>query len=432
MSEQDPLAVLWRMVDADAALAGHKLRGLIAAIDARIAAQVVEIIHQPRFLALEAAWRGLDHLIAGGEADPLVKVRVLHLPRRDLDDDLSEPGAFEDSALFAKLYDDALGTVDGEPYGALIGDYEFGNHPDDLRLLAELAGIGATVLAPFIAAASPQLLGLADFRGLASAKRLPAVFSTPQYAKWRALRDDGDARYLCLALPRVLARRPYGKDGTPSGAVAIEEDALRVALQHEEHCWMSAAFVVGALLARAFAREGWWAGLSDGADGGSVEALPGPAEAVIDERSASELGTLGLLPLFHAKGADRPASIGTATVHKPKAFDRRDATANVAIAARLPCLMAASRFVQVMKVMVGAKLGDLRARDCERWLNAWIAGYASADAGADPEARAHAPLVSARIEVKEQDGSLVGSAWLRPRLEHEELTAELRWVTHLP
>ena len=88
---QDPLAVLWRMVDANPAFAGHKLRGLIAEIEARMAAQVVEIIHQARFLALEAAWRGLRHLVDEAAADRDIKVRVLHLTRRELADDLFRP-----------------------------------------------------------------------------------------------------------------------------------------------------------------------------------------------------------------------------------------------------------------------------------------------------------------------------------------------------
>lgn len=424
---EDPLAALWRMVEADPAPAGRKLRSLIAVIDARIAAQVVEIIHASRFLQLEASWRGVQHLAAASEADPLVKIRILHLAKPDLDDELSTPGAFEDSLLFAKLYDDELGTIGGEPYTVLIGDYAFANHPDDLRLLGELAGIGASVLAPVIAAASPQMLGLEDFRGLATAKRLPAVLATPQYAKWRALRDDADTRYLCLTLPRVLARLPYGKDTTPSGPIAIEEDTLRAALQHDEHCWMNGAYVAGGLLIRAFARDGWWAALS-GDDDATLR-----TEALVAAPGAEELGGLGFLPLFHANGADHPLSIGSGTVHKPKVYDRREASANAAIGARLPCLMTMSRFAQSVMVMVRENQGFERNL-WEQRLNRWIAAYAGPDAAATPEQAR--PLYSGTVKIEKlppaNGGGYAAVLFLRPRLEHEELTTELRVVTRLP
>jgi len=422
----DPLAALWRMVDANPAFAGRKLRGMIEAIDARIAAQVVEILHEPRFLALEGAWRGLHHLATAAAADPHAKIRVLHMTRRELDDDLSEPGAFEDSALFARVYDDELGTVGGEPYGALIGDYRFANRPDDLRVLAELAGIGATVLAPVVVAADPGFLGLEDYRGLAGAKRLPATFTTPQYAKWRRLRDETDARYLCLALPRVLARRPYGKDGAPSGDIPIEEDTLRAALRHEEHCWMSAAFVVGGFLVRAFARDGWWRSLAD-------DDAPGlRLEGQVGAGAASELGGLGLLPIIQDEPGGRP-SIGTQTVHKPKVFDRREASANAAIAARLPCLMTMSRVAHYVMAIAGAHPGsppgDLACR-----LDAWLAAYAGPDQPGDAEARPLYGGSSIKVEKlpAQAGGGYAAVMFLRPRLADDELTTELRIVTRLP
>lgn len=420
---QDPLAVLWRMVDANPAFAGHKLRGLIAEIEARMAAQLVEIIHQPRFLALEAAWRGARQLVDSAAVDPGVKIRVLHLTREELAEDLGEPGAFEDSRLFAKLYDDEIGTTGGEPYGALIGDYSFANHPDDLPLLAELAGIGAAVLAPVIVGADPQLLGLDDFRGLASVKRLSASFATPQYAKWRTLRDNGDTRFLCLALPRVLARLPYRKDGASSGDVPIEEDTLRAALQHQEHCWMNAAYVVGASLIGAFARDGWWRTLAD------VEAPALRAEGAVAATTAQELGQLGLLPVATGEGAARPA-IGSATVYKPKAYRDLAQTADAAIAVRLPCLMTTSRFAQYLMVMVREaeqRLGnDLWSQNLGRWLGR----YAHSDPPTIPEQ--DLPLIGAEVRVERTAGGHAAILSIRPRLADETLTAEVRIALPLP
>ena len=54
------------------------------------------------------------------------------------------------------------------------------------------------------------------------------------------------------------------------------------------------------------------------------------------------------------------------TVQKPKKYDNPDATANAAISARLPYLMATARFSHYLKIMARDKIGSFMERaDCE-------------------------------------------------------------------
>ena len=56
----------------------------IAAIDAKLSAQLNEVMHHPRFSQLEGSWRGLNYLVMNSETGTSLKLRVLNLPKRDL------------------------------------------------------------------------------------------------------------------------------------------------------------------------------------------------------------------------------------------------------------------------------------------------------------------------------------------------------------
>ena len=93
-------------------------------------------MHDPKFLKLEGSWRGLHYLVQNSETGTALKLRVLNITKRELGRDLSRAIEFDQSQLFKKIYENEFGTPGGEPYGALIGDYEWTNHPDDLEISA--------------------------------------------------------------------------------------------------------------------------------------------------------------------------------------------------------------------------------------------------------------------------------------------------------
>src|SRR5207248_210074 len=107
----------------------------IAAIDKKLSSQLNEIMHHPDFQKLEASWRGLHYLVHQSETGDSLKIRVLNVNKRDLFKDLEKAVEFDQSAMFKKVYEEEYGQLGGEPYGMLIGDYEFSRHPEDIGLL---------------------------------------------------------------------------------------------------------------------------------------------------------------------------------------------------------------------------------------------------------------------------------------------------------
>src|SRR5437660_8786630 len=135
----------------------------LAQIDKLISAQINEILHHPEFQKLEASWRGLKYLLDQSETNDMLKVKVLNVTKRELLRDLQLASEFDQSALFKKVYEEEFGVFGGAPFGALIGDYEFGHGPEDMELMEKIAQVAAAAHAPFLSAASSDLLNLDSF-----------------------------------------------------------------------------------------------------------------------------------------------------------------------------------------------------------------------------------------------------------------------------
>jgi type VI secretion system protein ImpC len=427
----------------------------ITRIDATVSQQLAAIMHSEAFQKLEGTWRGLNHLVMESETGTGLKIRLLNVSKKELFKDVDKAVEFDQSQVFKKLYENEFGTPGGEPYGALIGDYEFENHPEDIELLSKMSNVAAAAFCPFLSAASPKLFGLDTYTELAQPRDLAKIFDTPEYATWKSFRESEDARFVTLAMPRVLARLPYGANTKPVEEFDYEEvslnpDGSAKSVNHEEYCWMNASYVLGTRLTDSFAQTGFCTAIRGAEGGGKVEGLPAhifqsddgdtdlkcPTELAITDRREKELSDLGFLPLCHYKNTDYAVFFGAQSVQKPKKYDRPEATANAAISARLPYIMATSRFTHFVKVIGRDKIGSfMEAEDCQAFLDRWIHNFVSADTNPAPEQRARYPLREAKVEVKEipgAPGSYNAVLHLRPWLQMEELTASMRMVARIP
>lgn len=427
----------------------------IAAIDRQMSNQLNAIMHDPKFTKLEGSWRGLNHLVMNSETGASLKIRVLNITKRELNRDLTKAVEFDQSQLFKKIYENEFGTPGGEPYGALVGDYEWSNHPDDVDTLRLMSNIAAGAFAPFISAVGAQMFGFDDWTELSKPRDLAKIFETSEYAKWRSFRDSEDSRFVSLVMPRVIARLPYGAATKPIDEFNYEEapfDANGAALPmgHHDYCWMNAAYTMATNMTAAFAQNGFCTAIRGAEGGGKVEGLAAhvftsddgdidakcPTEIGITDRREFELSNQGFLPLCHYKNTDYAVFFGAQSCQKAKKYDRPEATANAAISARLPYLMATGRFAHFIKVMARDKIGSfMEASDVERWLNRWIMNYVNTNENAGQEMKAKFPLREAKIEVKEipgKPGSYNAVAHLRPWLQMEELTTSMRMVARIP
>jgi type VI secretion system protein ImpC len=429
--------------DADATINSR-----VAQIDHLISLQLNEILHHPAFQKLEASWRGIKYMMDQSETSSMLKIRVLNVSKKELLRDLQRAPEFDQSAMFKKVYEDEFGIFGGEPFGALIGDYEFSKHPEDIELLEKVSQVAAGAHAPFLTAAAPELLNLDSFSQLGDPRDIGKIFDSTEFAKWKSFRASEDSRYVGLTMPRVLMRLPYGKDTKPVDDFNYEEGVDGT--DHSKYLWGNAAYALGARLTTAFAQYGWCASIRGVEGGGLVEGLPThtfrtdegdvalkcPTEVAITDRREKELADQGLIPLVHCKGTDYAAFFSVQSSNKPKKFDKAAANANARLSAQLPYILAVSRFAHYMKSIMRDKIGGFMSRgQCQTFLTQWIMQYVTDDDQASAATKAKFPLREAKIEVSEipgKPGAYRAIAFLRPHFQLDELTVSLRLVAELP
>ena len=427
------------------------IEGLIAQLDTKLTEQINLIMHAPEFQALEGAWRGLHYLVNNTETDTSLKIRVMNISKNDLSKTLKKfkGTAWDQSPIFKKMYEEEFGQFGGEPFGTIVADYYFDNSAPDVELLSNMAKIAAAAHAPFIAAANPTVMLMDSWGELANPRDLSKIFQTPEHAAWRSFRESEDARYVGLAMPRFLARQPYGAKTDPVEEFDFEEDTS--APNSKGYTWSNAAYAMAVNINRSFKEYGWCSRIRGIESGGAVEGLPVhsfptddggvamqcPTEIAISDRREAELAANGFMPLVHKKNTDFAAFIGAQSLHQPAVYDDPDATANANLAARLPYLFATCRFAHYLKCIVRDKIGSFAERaDMERWLTKWIMQYVDGDPANSSEAtKARKPLAAAEVILEEVEGNpgyYTSKFFLRPHYQLEGLTVSLRLVSKVP
>jgi type VI secretion system protein ImpC len=421
----------------------------VAELDRLISEQLSAVMHAPEFQRLESTWRGLDYLVKESNTNLSLKIKALHAPKRDIVRDFKTASEFDQSALFKKIYEEEFGTFGGAPFGALIGDYEMTRQPEDMYFIEQMSHVAAAAHAPFIASASPELIGLESFADLGKPRDLGKVFDTVEYTKWKSFRDSEDSRYVGLTLPRFLGRLPYNpKDGAIAESFNFVEDVDGT--DHSKYLWCNAAWAFAARLTAAFDDFGWCAAIRGVEGGGLVEDLPThtfktddgeialkcPTEIAITDRREKELSDLGFIPLVHCKNSDYAAFFAAQSVQKPKKYSTDSANANAVLSAQLQYIFSVSRVAHYLKAMMRDKIGSFAsAQNVEVFLNRWVSQYVLLDDNASQEQKAQFPLREASVQVSEipgKPGAYRSVAFLRPHFQLDELSISLRLVADLP
>lgn len=421
----------------------------VAELDELISTQLSEVLHAPEFQKMESTWRGLHYLCKQTSTGEMMKIKMLNASKKDLVRDFNNAIDFDQSALFKKVYEEEFGTFGGAPFGTLIGDYDIGRQPEDMYFVEQMSHVAAASHAPFISAASPELLGLESFSDLGKPRDMAKVFDTLEYAKWKSFRESEDSRYVGLTVPRFLGRMPYHpKEGTVVEGFNFVEDVDGT--NHNKYLWINTAYAFAARLTNAFEHYGWCAAIRGVEGGGLVEDLPThtfktddgeialkcPTEIAITDRREKELSDLGFIPLVHCKNTDYAAFFGAQSAQRAKKYNTDAANANAVLSTQLQYIFASCRIAHYLKSMMRDKIGSFAAAsNVEQFLNNWLAQYVVMDDSASQEIKAQYPLREAAVQVSEvpgRPGVYRAVTFLRPHFQLDELSVSLRLVAELP
>lgn len=430
---------------------------IIAEIDELICAQVNEIIHEPRFQALESGWLGLWELVDTSSLADNVKIKVLDLSWKELVRDIDRAPDIDQTALFHLVYNLEFGTPGGEPYGVLLGNYEVSHRPsptrphDDIHTLQGVSRVAAAAFAPFVCGAAPELFGLDSFDTLGLPLDLHSVFSQKEYTRWRSLRKLEDSRFIGITLPRILMRPPYSERKTSFNGIHFKEGVDHTS--NERYLWGNACFAFGTVLIREFSEVGWFSHIRgvprDYLGGGLVTRFPAlgfktdskkgrvrmSTQVLISDFQERELSDLGFISLCHSIDTPYACFNSTPSLQDAKVFNSKSASANARISAMLQQVLCASRFAQYIKVMIRDKVGSyIRDKECERIIQKWLDQYTTGRDDLSWEMLARYPLREARVEVNEEPGKpgvYQSIIHLKTHYTVDHLVSELRLTTAL-
>src|SRR5215831_2880126 len=402
---------------------------VIAEVDARLSAQLNEILHHPDFQKLESTWRGLKFLVDRTDFRENIKLEILNVSRDDLAKDFEDAPEVVKSGLYRLVHSNEYGVHGGKPYGLICANYEFSYRPADIFLLTKCAAVASMAHAPFISNASADLLGEQNFLTVPNLKDLKSLFEGTQYAAWQSFRESEDARYVGLCMPRFLLRLPYGENQVKVKSFNFEE---QVTDSHDKYLWGHASTAFASRVADSFAKYRWCPNIIGPQAGGAVENLPLhqyqamgevqtkiPTEIMLTERREYELSEEGLIGLVFRKGADNAAFFSANSVQKPKTFGQsaegKQAETNYRLGTQLPYMFIITRLAHYIKVLQREQIGTWKERaDLERELNAWISQYVADMEDPAPSVRSVRPLRAAQISVEDVAGQ---PGWYRCTLQ---------------
>ncbi|MBX3443872.1 MAG: type VI secretion system contractile sheath large subunit [Planctomyces sp.] len=446
-------AIFGRALPSDPARIVELLNRLVAEIDVLLNGQINAILHAPELQALEATWRGLRYLADSidPEQEGDVRIRVWNCSRRELVRDLERAVEFDQSQLFQKVYEEEFGTPGGTPYGLLIADYQFTNHPGDVDLLEKLSQVAAAAFAPCVAGAAPGLFDLESFSQLERIGSFDATFDRANYVRWRALRESSDARFISLAMPRILMRAPHPETTTRTDGFVFREDVS--APNREGFLWGNAAWGFGNVAIRAFQSAGWLASVRGVQPGQRTGGLVDPpriywfesdaagvaprciTEVVITEHQDRMLSECGIMPLCSLPGAGHAAFYSTQSLQKARTYDTPEATLNAKMSGMFQYMLCVSQFARYIKTMARDYVGAFtEVEDLQRRLSNWLVKYVTLDDDASPSSKARFPLRQGRILLKphaDRPGSYVCTIHLQPHYELDDLSAAVQLTTEL-
>ncbi|QIB51865.1 type VI secretion system contractile sheath large subunit [Pseudomonas sp. OIL-1] len=401
---------------------------MIAEIDAKLSRQVDEILHHRDFQALESSWRGLKLLVDRTNFRENIKLELINASKQDLLEDFEDSPEVTQSGLYKHVYTAEYGQFGGQPVGALIANYFFDPSAPDVKTMQYVASVASMSHAPFIASAGPKFFGLESFTGLPDLKDLKDHFEGPQFAKWQSFREQEDARYVGLTLPRFLLRNPYDPEDNPVKSFVYKEN---VANSHEDYLWGNTAFTFATRLTESFAKFRWCPNIIGPQSGGAVEDLPLhhfesmgeietkiPTEVLVSDRREYELADEGFIALTMRKGSDNAAFFSANSAQKAKFFgnseEGKTAELNYKLGTQLPYLFIVNRLAHYLKVLQREQIGSWKERtDLELELNKWIRQYVADQDNPNPEVRGRRPLRAAQINVSDVDGE---PGWYRVTL----------------
>jgi type VI secretion system protein ImpC len=395
---------------------------VIARLEERMQDQITAILHNDKFQALEAAWKGLDQMVQRTDflAADRVIVEIVNVSKERLLTDFQEnPSDMIRTGLYEKVYTQAYDRPGANPYGIMIGNYEFENTAEDIQLLSDIGNVARAAHCPFIGSISAKFF---KFDSLEAFTRkhfddLRNILDGPEFIAFKNFRKTESSRYIGLTIPRFLLRHPYGENNRVRSFANFVEK-IDSEKEHEKFLWGNTAFAFGAVASQSFTKFGWMDNVCGRRSGGKFESLPihtyevggrslykVPTEAWITESNEKNWSDLGFIPMVSYENQDFAVFFSSQSLRQPdEELIRAQDRANEQLGANLANIMLVSRFVHYLKAILrdnlGAKTSPGRMKS---ELDEWVRQYWVDMDDPSPVVMAKKPIRKYKLDIKEKE-----------------------------
>lgn len=425
------------------ALDKNFLTDLIWQIDEALSKQTAAIMKHEDFRQVESAWRGLQFLVQRTDFGQNIQIDILHADKKELLEDL-QADTLDQSHLFNVTYRSNYDIAGGDPFGAIIGDYEFESKGQDIDLLSRVSQVAAANHAPFISSVGPSFFNVPSWKEFLEIPNKTPYLNMKEFAEWKGFRDLDSSRYVGLTMPRFVLREPYG----PQGLKIDQFDFSEGAEGPEDFLWGSAAWAYASKLTESFANDGWCVRISGGKNaGGAVRSLPVvdysigteemkiPTEMALTDADEKELDDNGFMSLVGYKNDSVACFFGCSSTQKPAIFDTDEATGNAKLGAMLPYIFPVSRVAHYLKKIQIDNVGRFgSAKELEDELKNWIKQYYSERPKLEQSQAAKYPFKDYAVKVEDnpaKPGWYSVDVWVEPRVVIQGIEGKLHLVTEV-
>jgi len=420
----------------------QNIQELVSAIDEMVEDQLNEILHAAPFQKLEATWTSIADLVANTNFKANIDINLLDISEEEAQEDLELNVAdIAGSELFKKVYIAEYDQFGGNPYGAIIGLYEFENKPSHHVWLRAMGKVAAASHAPFVAAASPKLFGCETMAEVNLLRDIEGIFNTPRYSAWNKLRDTDEAVYIGLTMPRYMARAPYNDETNPAEGIKFTEK-LR-GDDDTKYVWASSAMLFARNLVKSFESSGWCQYIRGVKAGGLVdglasftynlrgeEELRAPVEISMPDFRELELANAGIIPLIHKKGTADAVFFSAQAIKKSHRFKDPKDSENSQLVTNLSYTYSISRIAHYIKCIMRDNIGSTAdAAYIQTQIDRWISRYVTTLVNPDDLTLRYYPFKAYKLEVNPIAGRV---GWyhcnlsILPHIQFEGLNVDLR------
>ncbi len=419
---------------------------VIEQVDYDINNALDDFLHNDKFQNLEANWRALEYLVNNTDFSKDIKIDFLDVTQNELSADFAANRRdISNSCLFKKVYTQEYDQYGGQPYGVIIGLFEFENTKSDIEWLTTMGKIANAAHSPFISSVGAKFfVKTNDVNQLAEVKDLQGHMSQPMFDEWNAFRDTEEATYLGFTVPKFMIRQPYDRNLNPAHDLNYTESVK----EHSDYLWGNAAMLFARNIIKSYESTSWSQTIRGPKNGGQIENLPRhsfqidglnidkvPVEIVFPDYRELDFAKCGFIALVYQKDTSNACFFSSQSIKKSKVFKDPIDTENSQLVTNLSYTLSITKVAHYIKCIMRDNIGgSADTAFITKTIESWLSNYVTTVVNPDDLTLRSYPFKAISVETTECEG-LVG--WyscivkISPHKQFEGLDTELRLETRL-